>query len=43
MSTEKNNVVRKRQDDINIKGEGNEVEETLITVSYNDLKESKKR
>ena len=43
MSTEKNNeVVRKRQEDIDAKGGGNEVEESLNSVSYNDVKESKK-
>ena len=44
MSTEKNNeVVRKRQEDIDAKeSRGNEVEETLNTVSYEDVKESKK-
>ena len=45
MSTEKNNeVVRKRQEDIDAKegGGGNEIEETLNTVSYKDVKESKK-
>ena len=45
MSTEKNNdIVRKRQEDIDAKGGGggNEIEETLNTVSYKDVKESKK-
>ena len=43
MSTEKNNeVVRKRQEDIDAKGGGNEVEESLNSVSYKDVKESKK-
>jgi hypothetical protein len=45
MSTEKNNdIVRKRQEDIDAKegGGGNEIEETLNTVSYQDVKESKK-
>ena len=44
MSTEKNNeVVRKRQEDIDAKeGGGNEIEETLNTVSYKEVKESKK-
>ena len=54
MSTEKNNdIVRKRQEDIDAKkttttaAEGaaeknNEIEETLNTVSYKDIKESKK-
>jgi hypothetical protein len=42
MSTEKNNdIVRKRQEDIDAKKE-NEIEETLNTVSYKDVKESKK-
>ncbi|HEX2407368.1 MAG TPA: hypothetical protein VHJ38_09190 [Nitrososphaeraceae archaeon] len=41
MSTEKNNyIVRKRQEDIDAKE--NEIEETLNTVSYKDVKESKK-
>ena len=41
MSTEKNNdIVRKRQEDIDAKE--NEIEETLNTVSYKDIKESKK-
>lgn len=43
MSTEKNNnIVRKRQEDIDAKKENNEIEETLNTVSYKDVKESKK-
>ena len=43
MSTEKNNnVVKKRQEDIDAKKENNEIEETLNTVSYKDVKESKK-
>jgi hypothetical protein len=45
MSTEKNNdIVRKRQEDIDAKESGgnNEIEETLNTVSYKDVKESKK-
>jgi hypothetical protein len=44
MSTEKNNeVVRKRQEDIDAKAGGNdEFDETLNTVSYKDIKESKK-
>ena len=55
MSTEKNNdIVRKRQEDIDAKTpsttsaaketteENNEIEETLNTVSYKDIKESKK-
>jgi hypothetical protein len=44
MSTEKNNdIVRKRQEDIDAKAGGNnEVEETLNTVSYKEVKESKK-
>ena len=44
MSTEKNNeVVRKRQEDIDAKeGGGNEIEETLNTVSYKDVKKKKK-
>lgn len=52
MSTEKNNdIVRKRQDDIDAKKttttkgaaeKNNEIEETLNTVSYKDVKESKK-
>ena len=42
MSTEKNNdIVRKRQEDIDAKKENNEIEETLNTVSYKDVKESK--
>ena len=42
MSTEKNNdIVRKWQEDIDAK-ENNEIEETLNTVSYKDVKESKK-
>jgi hypothetical protein len=43
MSTEKNNdIVRKRQEDIDAKeGGGNEIEETLNTVSYKEVKESK--
>jgi hypothetical protein len=44
MSTEKNNdIVRKRQEDIDAKEGGNdEIEETLNTVSYKEVKESKK-
>ena len=43
MRTKKNNdSVRKRQEDIDAKGGGNEVEETLNTVSYKNVKESKK-
>ena len=44
MSTEKNNdIVRKRQEDIDAKGGGgSEIEETLNTVSYKEVKESKK-
>ena len=44
MSTEKNNdIVRKRQEDIDAKEGGNdEIKETLNTVSYKDIKESKK-
>ena len=43
MSTEKNNdIVRKRQEDIDAKKENNEIDETLNTVSYKDVKESKK-
>ena len=55
MSTEKNNdIVRKRQEDIDAKKtttktaaagtteKNNEIEETLNTVSYKDVKESKK-
>jgi hypothetical protein len=43
MSTEKNNdIVRKRQEDIDAKKENNEIEETLNTVSYKNVKESKK-
>ncbi len=43
MSIEKNNdIVRKRQEDIDAKEGGNEVEETLNIVSYKDVKESKK-
>ncbi len=42
MSTEKNNdIVRKRQEDIDAK-ENNEIEETLNTISYKDVIESKK-
>jgi hypothetical protein len=42
MSTEKNkDIVRKRQEDIDATEE-NEIEETLNTVSYEDVKESKK-
>jgi len=41
MSTEKtNDIVRKKQEDIDTKE--NEIEETLNTVSYKDVKESKK-
>lgn len=42
MSTEKNNdIVRKRQEDIDAKERGgNEVDETLNTVSYKEVKES---
>ena len=41
MSTEKtNDIVRKKQEDIDAKE--NEIEETLNTVSYKDVKESKK-
>ena len=41
MSTEKtNDIVRKKQEDIDAKE--NEIEETLNTVSYKDIKESKK-
>jgi len=40
MSTEKKyEVVRKRQENIDAKGGGNEVEETLNSVSYKDIKE----
>jgi hypothetical protein len=44
MSTEKNNdIVRKRQEDIDATTrENNENEETLNTISYKDVKESKK-
>ena len=43
MSTEKNNeIVRKRQEDIDATTENDEKEETLNTVSYKDVKESKK-
>ena len=43
MSTKKNKeVVRKRQEDIDGKGGGNEVDETFNTVSYKNVKESKK-
>ena len=43
MSTEKNkDIVRKRQEDIDATKEENEIEETLNTVSYKDVKESKK-
>ena len=42
MSTEKNNdIVGKRQEDIDAK-ENNEIKETLNTVYYKDIKESKK-
>jgi hypothetical protein len=42
MSTEKNkDIVRKRQEDIDATEE-NEIEETLNTVSYENVKESKK-
>ncbi len=42
MSTEKNkDIVRKRQEDIDATEE-NEIEKTLNTVSYEDVKESKK-
>jgi hypothetical protein len=41
MTTEKtNDIVRKKQEDIDTKE--NEIEETLNTVSYKDVKESKK-
>jgi hypothetical protein len=41
MSTEKtNDIVRKKQENIDAKE--NEIEETLNTVSYKDVKESKK-
>ena len=41
MRTEKNNdIVRKRQEDIDAKE--NEIEETLNTISYKDVIESKK-
>lgn len=41
MSTEKNNdIVRKKQEEIDAKE--NKIEETLNTVSYKDVKESKK-
>ena len=40
MTTEKtNDIVRKKQEDIDPKE--NEIEETLNTVSYKDIKESK--
>jgi hypothetical protein len=51
MSTEKNNdIVRKRQEDIDAKKtttkgaaeKNNEVDETLNTISYKEVKESKK-
>ena len=47
MSTEKDNeVVRKRQENIDAtttaENDNNQVEETLNTVSYEDIKESKK-
>ena len=35
-----NDIVRKKQEDIDAKE--NEIEETLNTVSYKDIKESKK-
>ncbi|HYZ95690.1 MAG TPA: hypothetical protein VE524_03680 [Nitrososphaeraceae archaeon] len=41
MTTEKtNDIVRKKQEDIDAKE--NEIEETLNTVSYKDIRESKK-
>jgi len=41
MTTEKtNDIVRKKQEDIDAKE--NEIEETLNTVSYKDINESKK-
>jgi hypothetical protein len=41
MTTEKtNDIVRKKQEDTDAKE--NEIEETLNTVSYKDIKESKK-
>ena len=41
MTTEKtNDIVRRKQEDIDAKE--NEIEETLNTVSYKDVKESKK-
>ena len=41
MTTEKTkDIVRKKQEDIDTKE--NEIEETLNTVSYKDIKESKK-
>ena len=41
MTTEKtNDIVRKKQEDIDAKE--NEIEDTLNTVSYKDIKESKK-
>jgi hypothetical protein len=41
MTTEKtNDIVRRKQEDIDAKE--NEIEETLNTVSYKDIKESKK-
>ena len=41
MTTEKtNDIVRKKQEDIDTKE--NEIEETFNTVSYKDVKESKK-
>ena len=44
MSTKKNNdIVRKRKEDIDAKEGGNdEIKETLNTVSYKEVKESKK-
>jgi hypothetical protein len=44
MSTEKNNeIVRKRQEDIDATTKNDEKEETLNTVSYKTVKESKKK
>ena len=41
MTSENNDIKRKKQQDVEAKE--NEIEETLNTVSYKDVKESKKR
>jgi hypothetical protein len=41
MTSENNDINRKKQQDVEAKE--NEIEETLNTVSYKDVKESKKR